>query len=301
MDAGLRHFLFHEVLGLSQQRAEPMLTAALERVTKGGDMGADAGEGGGTKLGNGFNPHAPYSVGVWLREQLRRADLATVAQAWHVSETEDEDELFLSGTGSITEFLKASGMPMPWGGYSKFAEANLAGGDDDASGAFEFLRDQGMLEGCDVAFHGNTLNAAQAGYFSAPRGLVHCPGTHRWFARPQVPVRDWLNAGTNVCLGTDSLASSESLSMLDMIRMTLEDNDDLTADDVLQMACSNPARLSILNKKGLSGVICGKAPADFVALKTHAFGGWESALKDSSTVVTQTLIAGQAVWSATET
>lgn len=257
--AGLRFFLFREVLGLSAGRAEPLWRAAVAAVTVAPSAPSPSAS---SLLGAGLNPHAPYSVGPWLRERLASETMRSLPLAWHLAETPDEEALFQYGTGSIAEQLTAFGLPLPTNEFGR--------------SSFDFLAEEGLLEPCDLAFHGNELSPDAASFFRAPRGLVHCPGTHRWFQRRPAPLRQWLDAGVNVCLGTDSLASADSLSMLDLAKITLDDNPDLTPDDVLTMACVNPWKLGFLRAilPEATGTIVPGAPADLVAL-TPGPGGMQ--------------------------
>jgi len=263
--AGLQAVLAHEVLGLMEDRARAFLEKAM--------LSFKAGVGSMTHI---LNPHAPYSVGPWLRGELRRLG-DTVPQAWHLAETADESELFTSGGGSIADTLRAFGLPLPFDQVP-------------ACSPWQFLQREGLLQFCDLAFHGDTLSDDEAVYFRAPRGLVHCPGTRRWFQRPTVPLSRWLKLGVNVCLGTDSRASSDSLSMLNMVRWTLEDNPDLTPDQALQMACVNPRQLSFWPDKK-TGLVAG-APADLVVLQNASATDWRNVLTPPDTVVGETLLHG---------
>lgn len=251
--AGLRFFLFREILGLSAGRAEPLWNAARTAV-EAAQPDEEAMPPEDRLLGAGLNPHAPYSVGPWLREQLTRPEIAALPQAWHLAETLDEEALFQHGTGSIAERLTAFGLPLPTQEFGR--------------SSFEYLQQEHLLESCDLAFHGNELSDVAARFFRAPRGLVHCPGTHRWFQRAPLPLRRWLDAGVNICLGTDSRASADTLSMLDVVRMTLADHPDLTLDAVLTMACVNPWKLDFLRARlpEATGTITPGAPADLVTL-----------------------------------
>lgn len=309
-EAGIRFFLFHEVLGLSKQRAQPMLKNAMKDIKACAvndanpcgtfEFAAAELENGNPPsvsksklIGRGLNPHATYSVGPWLREQLRCTSAARLPQAWHLSETPEEDDLFRSGDGSIARFLTDNSLPMPWQIEPVSLPAYKIEKSAPGTSAFGFLHSSGLLNHCTIAFHGNTLILSEAALFAAPRALVHCPATHRWFDRPPVPLKQWVEAGVNICLGTDSLASSDTLSMLEVLRMTLTDNPALTTDDVLQMTCTNPALISFLKRKGYSELIRGKEPADFIALKTHVTGNWRSILTNEATEVAAVWIGGQ--------
>lgn len=289
--AGVRYFLFHEVLGLSQERAEPLWRALMVRLA-----GKGARDASPWLIGHGINPHAPYSVGPWLRGKLRGAEVAKFSQAWHLGETPDEEELFLKGEGSIAGFLKARRMPFPGSAPASTRSSGVSDGSDPSFpgvSAFQFLNLENQLPRCQVAFHGNTLTLPEAAFFTDDRALVHCPATHRWFAREPAALRAWLDAGVNVCLGTDSLASSETLSMLDVVRMTLTDNLDLSADDVLQMACTNPARISFMRDSGLTGLLQPGSPADFVAVETpESDSNWRDVLSQRETRMKSLWVAG---------
>lgn len=276
--AGVRHFLFHEVLGLSRERAEPIWRHTMEQIA-----GNEKRPAGSRSIGCGINPHAPYSVGPWLRNVLRGDAASGFPQAWHLGETPDEEELFLRGTGSIAEFLQRRGMTPPWGS-DKTVDTGFNINPVPGVTSFRFLQMDDMIDRCHVAFHGNTLKTSEASFFSGERALVHCPATLRWFQRSPAPLKDWLEAGVNVCLGTDSLASSDTLSMVDIIRTTLLDNPELSANDALRMACSNPANISFMRKAEFTGSLVTGNRADFVALETpQPVADWREALTEAGT------------------
>jgi len=243
-NAGLWHFMFHEVLGLTKQRAEPILNAALNHI--------QSKPPSGSHLGDGLNPHAPYSVGPWLRDRLRTLPIEIV-QAWHLSETRDEEELFESGHGSIAEFYSSVGLQNPFQTPPRCS-------------SFQYLQRKQLLERCSVAFHGNRLASAEAAFFSAPRAIVHCPATHQWFMREPVPIKNWITSGSNVCLGTDSLASAESLSMIEALQIMAESHSDLSTDDLLTMACFNPLQCGIIKDNRFTGTLSVGSSANFVSL-----------------------------------
>ena len=284
----LRHFIFHEVLGLSPQRAHETMNRALEAI--GQNSSPD-----GRFLGHGINPHAPYSCGPELRALLRSflSDRNDIPCAWHLGETPDEDEILSSGSGSITEFLKRRGMALPLETPDNGLERHPLGA------AAGFLEQEQLLEPCDVVFHGNTIAVSAYKKFRAPKAVVYCPGTHRYFARPTFHVEQWLAAGANVCLGTDSKASAASLSMLDMLRLAAEDFPSLTGPQLIRMATANPARSSLFKNCPFPiGTIQPGAAADFVALSNA--DAQPQSLRDLlvsvNTQVEKVIIAAQLVY-----
>lgn len=102
-----------------------------------------------------------------------------------------------------------------------------------------------------------------------------------------------LAAGINVCLGTDSLASNSTLSVLDEIRFLHQQYPDIPAETLLQMATLNGARALGLGR--LTGSLeFGKA-ADLIALPLNvSLQQWFCSLLESDAQPTRVLIDGQA-------
>jgi len=75
---------------------------------------------------------------------------------------------------------------------------------------------------------------------AAPNGhrvaVAYCPRTHARFGHASHPYRALLERGVIVCLGTDSLASSPSLSILDEIRFLHRRDPSLSGELLLTMA-----------------------------------------------------------------
>ena len=74
-----------------------------------------------------------------------------------------------------------------------------------------------------ILAHMNELSADDLALLgNLPRGgkptIVHCPGTHHYFGREPFGWRRLQELGVNLCVGTDSLASTNSLSLLSELR-----------------------------------------------------------------------------------
>lgn len=219
----------------------------------------------------GLNPHAPYTVGVDLRESLLKTLTAhpDALCAWHLCETTEEDAMFRAGGGGLARFYARRGVPMPFAAVPE-------------CGPSEFLLTAGLLDRCDAAFHLNIPAPGDGAFFASPRLVVHCPGTHTFFARPPFPLRELQAAGANVALGTDSLASGDSLSMLEMLRMAAAEFPWLDGADLLDLATRNPGRARLFSGAAAPlGVIVPEAAADFAVL-----GPWDSREMDIHAIIT---------------
>jgi len=106
-----------------------------------------------------------------------------------------------------------------------------------------WLRDLGVLAPLTTIVHGNYLDASEIECLAASgASVVYCPRSHAFFGHEPHPVQELLAAGVTVALGTDSLASNQSLSMLDELAFLHRARPDLEPVDLLRMATVNGAR-----------------------------------------------------------
>ena len=249
-DSPIRHAVLWEVLGLVDERAPSIAAEAEARL---GDSRSSP-----RRVAIGLNPHAPYTVGAALREWLRTflAAHPAVACAWHLAEMPEEMEFLASRSGALADFFRRMHIPFPTP-------------DPPGCSPVEFLRRENLLGHCDIAFHLNFPSPGEAAHFGATRAVVHCPGTHAFFTREPFPIDRVVAEGANLCLGTDSLASCDSLSMLEMVRLAAESFPMLTGRELLDMVTLNPARLEMLRGVGAPlGIIAPGGAADFAVLDT---------------------------------
>jgi aminodeoxyfutalosine deaminase len=166
----------------------------------------------------GLAPHAPYSCGSETRRKSWEWCLRHLTP-WsaHVAESEEEFQMFNEGKGRMHDFLAALGRRMDDCGHGATPLAELFEG-------MTFPDDPAKLPPVSLA-HANLLTATDLGLLQGmvkngfPISVVHCPSSHEFFRHPTFPFENLERAGVNVCLGTDSLASSASLSMFEeMVR-----------------------------------------------------------------------------------
>ncbi len=187
---------FAEVLGMGPSERRPpdrSLDAALARR-----------EG---PLQPGVSPHAPYST---APELYTGAVRTAVRRGWpictHLAETRPEAEFLQHGTGEFRDLLASLGA---WDG--SFTPPGCS--------PVAYLERLGVLTARPLLVHVNYAEDADLDLIAA-RGcaVAFCPRSHTFFGHQGHRWRDMLARGICVCLGTDSLASNDSLSVLDEAR-----------------------------------------------------------------------------------
>jgi cytosine/adenosine deaminase-related metal-dependent hydrolase len=222
----------------------------------------------------GLSPHAPYTTSdELLAAAARLARARSLPLAIHWAETSAEGDWLRHGTGPLAALLPAS--PHRRG--------------------LERLERAGLLTPRTVLVHGNHPARGEPELL-ARRGvaLVHCPGTHAFFAREGFPLARYLAAGVPLALGTDSLASNASLDMRREMALLREAFPRLAPAQVFAMATEGGARA--LGRADLGHARPG-AQADLAAWRLAARDG-RAALEEltrASPAVRLVFLAGRAL------
>lgn len=186
----------------------------------------------------GVSPHAPYSVEPdALRACAARAGAHNLFICMHLQESLAEMEFTRFGTGPLAEHLRRLGVAddrIPCTGLAPLELVRSAG----------ILTNRTLLAHCNYVTDADITTIAEAGC-----SVAYCPRTHFAFGHPPHRFREMLQAGINVCLGTDSLASNPSLSVLDELRFLRNEYPPLSPDDLLRMGTLHGARALGLESK----------------------------------------------------
>ena len=208
----------------------------------------------------GLSPHALYSTTPAL---VQSAAAFCRKQRWlmamHVAESVDEFEMFTRRAGRMFDWLAP--------------QRNM--GDCGGHTPVEQLAALKVLGPRFLAIHVNYATPHDAELLARHQaGVVHCPRSHRYFRHRPFPLQMLLNAGVNVCLGTDSLASTLKqagkpleLNMFTEIRQMSASHPDVPPQEILKMATINGARA--MGLKG-NGEIKAGAFADMIALPVQS-------------------------------
>ncbi len=193
----LRGVVFVEAIAPLEKDAEQAADNVWRQVMALREMGIMAG----------VSPHAPHTVSRPLFRLLEGiAEKYSLPVTTHVAESAAEDEYLRNGGGDMGAlFAERGAAPDRFAGYGV--------------SAVQLLEGYGVL-GRMLAVHLNSVNVEDMGRLSAANSVpVFCPGSSRWFGRELVmPLEAMFARRMCPALGTDSLASNTSLSMLDELR-----------------------------------------------------------------------------------
>lgn len=196
----------------------------------------------------GLSPHAPYTVSDALWSALaRRARARRLPVAIHWAETPEERAWLEHGTGPFATLLARSPR-----------RSGLAS-----------IESAGLLDARTALIHGNDATADERAHIAGSGAcLVHCPGTHQFFGRPQFAARAWVDAGVPLALGTDSSASNDDLDMAREMALFRARQPDFGPAETLALATSQAAHAI-----GLAGRVGTLAPGAFADLALHEAPG----------------------------
>ena len=175
----------------------------------------------------GLSPHAPYSTSGWL---YHKAAASRLPLSTHLAEMPEELRLLKYRDGPLRRFLEdLDAWDEKWEPIGPRPADYVRRGD---------LRKADWLIAHGTYFEPDDFwqlrpEAAPDGHRVA---VAFCPRTHARFGHAQHPYRALLERGAIVCLGTDSLASSASLSILDELRFLHRRDQSLSGALLLTMA-----------------------------------------------------------------
>ena len=204
----------------------------------------------------GLAPHALFTASKNLYERCQEiAQRENVLLTTHLAESREEMQMFHNASGPLYEFLKSIGRPMDDCGRGTPLELFLGARDGRALPRWivahlnELVEsDFELLERSKRQFH-----------------VVHSPRSHDYFKHSQFPFERLHSLGFNICLGTDSLASNESLSLFAEMRAFQRSEPGISPEKIFEMVTVNSALA--LRQQNLLGRIRPGFHADLIAIQ----------------------------------
>jgi cytosine/adenosine deaminase-related metal-dependent hydrolase len=160
------------------------------------------------ELNIGISPHAPYSTSAKLyRDSLEFAERHDLLLTTHLAETVEEELFLNTGTGIYRRMLRERGTWVPrW--------------QPPGCTPVEYLEREGLLTDRCLYAHVNYPTESDMALLAKRQApVVYCPKSHAFFRHRPHKMDQMIEMGIPVCLGTDSLASNDSLAMLEEVRL----------------------------------------------------------------------------------
>ncbi|TFE68411.1 amidohydrolase family protein [Methylacidiphilum caldifontis] len=197
----------------------------------------------------GLSPHSPYTAS---------EDLYSLTRAWctkekgfvmtHVAESFEEYQMFKEKKGMLFEFI---------------SQLNPQFLNFTASSPLRYLAEKDLIGPNSLLIHLNYLDQSDYKLLEENTwSVVYCPKSHAFFGHDPFPLADLLTRKINVLLGTDSLASNDSLDMRKEIWVAHRSNPSVSIVEWWKMLTLNPAKA--IGMEGKLGEIKAGAYADLV-------------------------------------
>ena len=247
-NSAIRYHSFVEQFGLDKNNAEHLLSEGLKIVE----------EYRSSDLSASLVPHAPYSLSPQLLKGIysySKGQLLTI----HHQETASEKELFLDSKGDLAELFLSKGLDI---------SSQLDGGKNSAQYALlPYLpKEQKLLLVHNTFSESADIEEIET-HFSHAYWCT-CPKAN-WYIEQRLPNYDlWREKKLKITIGTDSLASNDSLNVLEEIKMIQKNYPHIPTNELLIWACKNGAEF--FNYDELGSFEAGSKPG--VVLIEHVIG-----------------------------
>lgn len=224
LDSGLAGVVYIEVIGPEAG----MWPTSFERAKKLVERYRPA-ERNGLRLG--LSPHAPYSTHPEAFKAVTayclKEDLPICI---HLAESPAETETLLYGRGPFMDLSYAvRAKPIPAPGLSPVA----------------YMEDLGVLAARPLFVHVVQADDHDLDKLAAAGAKVaHCPRSNRRLQCGRMSLEKMIERGIPVALGTDSLASSPSLNVLEEAEAAIEAHEEWLPAGVIQQLLTNTAVLT---------------------------------------------------------
>jgi cytosine/adenosine deaminase-related metal-dependent hydrolase len=228
---------FIEVAGLDETIAEKKLQLAYLLEAGVQSMGLPAS----------ITPHAAYS----MSEPLLAGAFAAANEAGvlsvHNQESDEENELFISGSGALGALFTKSGFTLP-----------------PVTGERSIYRLLPLIEKQTRTLFVHNVTTTGGDYEAATARLPHltwvlCPQSNLRISRRLPPVDRFYKRNATIAIGTDSLASNSRLSVIEELKTIGKHFPQIPLHALLEWATLNGAR-ALGKEQELGSLHAGKRP-----------------------------------------
>ena len=278
VDAGMRGIIFHEFLGINEKEAESIFNKKIAEIYESKDYEGESKE----FVRNGLSPHSPYSASFDLYNRIvSHASLNNLKVATHLLESPDELQFLQTGEGDFQEMFER-------------LQSDIDFFEPFGCSPIEFFNQKGILRNIHLTIHCNQTDENDWRLLRTNGVYVCvCPRSASFFDHALADIRGMRNQGVMLCLGTDSLASSPSLSVLEEAIALREADSTIEASELLMYCTLSGSKALGFENEGIGSIMPGGV-ADFAVVevsKDHKYLDIEH-IFDKRSVVGCTVING---------
>ena len=198
-------------------------------------------------------PHSCYTMSPQLLSASAAAGLESGYLSYHSQESQEEEDLLISGSGAMYENRKRSGMSTP----PVTGESSLKYFLDRLADVKPAPYDENILLVHNVCLQQSDIDAVKQTMKNAYFAI--CPLSNIFIHNALPPIELMRQNGLSIALGTDSLSSNDDLDMMKELVCLRENFPQVPMNELFTWASLNGARF--LGKEDVLGSIAvGKRP-----------------------------------------
>ncbi len=226
-----------EIFGIDPAKAEKRLNEAL----------VVAQEASAAALEYNLTPHSSYSVSLSLFRLIKKLTEGNNLTSFHFMETGAEKDFLEKHSGPLIEAYKRAGL--------------LQGEPDSAPDHATIVLDEITSSGNLILVHNTFTDKETINKVKRRKNLFWClcPGSNLYIEQTLPPVRLLLEENCKIVIGTDSLASNDTLNILDELKILQLNFPDLQLTDLIKWSTINGAA-ALGEEKDYGSIEPGKKP-----------------------------------------
>ena len=246
---------FLEVFGSEPEMCEGVMNDVTALNEQASEAGIDAAP----------TPHSCYTMSPQLLTASAAAGLEKGWLSYHSQESQEEEDLLLTGTGAMYENRKRAGMSTP----PVTGESSLKYFISRLEQAKPAPYDEHILLVHNVCLSQDDIDAAKSVMNNVYWAI--CPLSNMFIHNALPPVDLMRKNNLDIMVGTDSLSSNDDLDMVKELSCIHVNFPEVTMSEMLRWACLNGARF-LAKEKELGSLEKGKRPGIVLVKNIDAEG-----------------------------
>lgn len=185
-----------------------------------------------------FAAHAPHTTSPELIKAIKdKTNKNNILFSIHCAESKDE-------------FLFMQGKNKDWENFLSSRNIDFSSWNIPCNSSTEYLNNLNVLDSKTLLVHMLDYTKKDLEIIkNSNSSICVCPRSNENLHKRLPDIETFLSFGINICLGTDSLASCESLDMFDEMRFVLDHYKNISPEDLLKMCTKNSAKALLIDKR----------------------------------------------------